>query len=86
MNNRHTTGPSTASGGCRVTGHRVRWILGVITRYFFSSPLIHRHIPSKEGVAFDVTRCSFADYFGEQGVPEVTPHGACNLDYGSARE
>jgi hypothetical protein len=37
-------------------------------------------------VAFDVTLCPLADYFKDQGVPELTPHAACNLDYGAARE
>jgi hypothetical protein len=37
-------------------------------------------------VAFDVTLCPFADYFKDQGVPELTPHASCNLDYGAARE
>ncbi len=65
---------------------RVRWLLGMITRYFFSSPFSHRHLPSEEGVAFDVTVCPLADYFKDQGVPELTPHAACNLDYSAARE
>ena len=64
---------------------RVKWILGMITRYFFSSPFRHRHLPSEAGVAFDVTLCPLADYFKDQGVPELTPHAACNLDYCAAR-
>ena len=65
---------------------RVRWILGMITRYFFTPPFRHRHLPSMTGVAFDVTLCPFANYFKDQGVPELTPHASCNLDYGAARE
>ncbi len=65
---------------------RVKWLLGMITRYFFSSPFVHRHLPSETGVSFDVTLCPLADYFKEQGVPELTPHAACNLDYLAARE
>ena len=65
---------------------RVRWILGMITRYFFASPFRHRHLSSKTGVAFDVTLCPLADYFKDQGVPELTAHAACNLDYCAARE
>ncbi len=64
---------------------RVKWLLGMITRYFFSSPFRHRHLPSEAGVAFDVTLCPLADYFKDQGVPELTPHAACNLDYCLAR-
>ena len=65
---------------------RVKWILGMITRYFFSSPFRHRHFPSEAGVTFDVTLCPLADYFKDQGVPELTLHASCNLDYGAARE
>jgi hypothetical protein len=65
---------------------RVKWILGMITRYFFASPFHHRHLPSETGVAFDVTLCPLADYFKGQGVPELAEHAACNLDYGAARE
>ena len=64
---------------------RVKWLLGMMTQYFFSSPFIHRHFPSEPGVAFDVTRCPFADYFKDQGVPELTPYAACNLDHCAAR-
>ncbi len=66
---------------------RIKWVLGLVTRYFFSSPFIHRHLPAKTGVAvaFDVTRCPLADYFKEQGVPELTPHAACNIDHCLAR-
>ena len=65
---------------------RVRWLLGMITRYFFTSPFVHQDLPSEDGVAFDVTVCPLADYFKDQGVPELTPHAACNLDYGAAQE
>ena len=30
--------------------------------------------------------CALADYFKDQGVPELTAHAACNLDYCAARE
>ena len=65
---------------------RVKWILAMITRYFFTSPFRHQHLPSKTGVAFDVTVCPLANYFKDQGIPELTPHAACNLDYCAARE
>ena len=65
---------------------RVKWLLGIITRYFFTSPFHHRYLPSKTGVAFDVTVCPLAVYFKEQGVPEYAAHAACNLDYCQARE
>jgi hypothetical protein len=65
---------------------RVKWLFGMLTRYFFTSPFRHHHLPSEEGVAFDVSLCPFADYFKDQGVPELTPHAACNPDYCMARE
>jgi len=66
---------------------RVKWIFEIVTRYFFTPPFVHRHVPSDTGVAFDVTVCPVADYFKDQGVPpEVTAHAACNLDYCMARE
>ena len=66
---------------------RIKWVLGLVTRYFFSSPFVHRHLPAETGiaVAFDVTQCPLADYFRDQGVPELTPHAACNLDHCLAR-
>jgi len=64
---------------------RVRWVLGMITRYFFTSPFRHRHVPSKTDVAFDVTVRPLADYFKDQGSPELTAHAACNLDCCAAR-
>ncbi len=65
---------------------RVKWLLDSLTRHFYTSPFHHRHLPSEAGVAFDVTLCPLADYFKDQGVPELTPHAACNLDYCAARE
>ena len=65
---------------------RIKWIFGMKTRFFFSSPFIHRHLPAETGVAvaFDVTRCPLAGYFKGQGVPELTPYAACNLDHAAA--
>lgn len=60
---------------------RVKWLLGMLTRYFLGPPFRYRHLASETGVAFDVTHCPHANYFKEQGVPELTPHAACNLDY-----
>jgi len=65
---------------------RVKWLLGMVTRYFFSSPFRHQHLPSQAGVAFDVTLCPLADYFKDRGVPELTSYAACKLDYCAARE
>ena len=61
---------------------RVRWLLlRVMTRRFFTAPFVHRYLDPDDGVAYDVTSCPFADYFEAQGLPELTPHAACNLDY-----
>ena len=65
---------------------RVKWILSMISRYFFTSPFIHRyHFPWETCVSWDVTLCPFADYFKDQGVPELTQHAACNVDHCAAR-
>ncbi len=64
---------------------RVTWLLRrVVSRHVFSAPFVHRHLETDEGVAWDVTCCPFADYFHEHGVPELTPHAACNLDHRAA--
>jgi hypothetical protein len=65
---------------------RVKWLLGMAVRYFFTAPFRYRAFPSQTGVAFDVLRCPLAEYFKDQGVPELTPHAACNTDYLMARE
>ncbi len=66
---------------------RVKWILGMVTRHFLPSPpFCYQHYPSETGVAFDVTLCPFADFFKEQGVPELTEPAAGNLDYVMAQE
>jgi len=65
---------------------RVKWLFGIITRYIFTPPFVHRQLPSDTGVAFDVTVCPLVDYFKEQGVPELTEYAACNPDYCMAHE
>jgi len=66
---------------------RVKWLFGIVTRYFLGPPFVYRHLPSDTGVSFDVTRCPAAEYFKNQGVPpDVTAHCTCNLDYCMARE
>ena len=66
---------------------RVRWILDTITRRFLPAPpFCYRHLRSETGVAFDITRCPFADYFQAQGIPELTEPAAGNMDYVMAEE
>ncbi len=64
---------------------RVEWLLlRVISRSVFSAPFVHRYLDADDGVSWDVTCCPFADYFADQGVPELTAHAACNLDHRAA--
>lgn len=66
---------------------RVRWILGMVTRHFLPAPpFCYRYLPSEKGLAWDVTACPYANYFNDQGVPELAGPAACNLDYCMARE
>ena len=66
---------------------RVRWILDNITRHFLPGPpFCYRHLPAETGMAFDITVCPFANYFEEQGVPELTEPAAGNMDYVMAQE
>ena len=66
---------------------RVRWILRNITRHFLPAPpFCYRHLTSETGVAFDITACPFANYFNDQGVPELTEPAAGNMDYVMAQE
>jgi hypothetical protein len=65
---------------------RIKWLIGMTTRYFFPSPFRHRHLPSESGLAYDITLCPLADYFKDQGIPELTQHAACNLDYSASGE
>lgn len=65
---------------------RVKLLLGMMTRYFFASPFRYRAVPSNTGVAFDVLLCPLANYFKDRGVPELTRHAACNMDFHMAHE
>jgi hypothetical protein len=65
---------------------RIKWLIGMSTRYFFPSPFRHQHLHSESGIAYDITLCPLADYFKNQGLPELAQHAACNLDYSAARE
>ena len=65
---------------------RVKWILGMVTGRLLAAPFCYRHFAPKSGVEFDILSCPFADYFREQGVPELTEPAAGNMDYGMARE
>jgi len=65
---------------------RVRWVLDMMFRALFTHPFRRRVLPSDEGLAFDVTVCPLAQFFREQGVPELTHYAACSLDWKMARD
>lgn len=60
---------------------RVQWILDVMFLVLFSKPFRKQAVPSDDGIAFDVIRCPIAEYFQQQGTPELTRVAACNLDH-----
>lgn len=54
----------------------------VALRVPFNPPSsVARHVPSTDGVAFDVVRCAGADYFRAQGAADLCLGSWCNLDY-----
>lgn len=54
----------------------------VALRFPFNPPgSVARHVPSQDGVAFDVVRCAIADYFRAQGAADLCLASWCNLDY-----
>jgi hypothetical protein len=65
---------------------RVQWLNDLMFRVIFTSPFRRRKLPSKEGIAFDVTACPLANYLRSQGAPELTRYAACSLDYKMARD
>ena len=64
---------------------RVQWILGWLFFALFTKPFRKQAVPSDNGIAFDVVRCPVAEYFQQQGLPELTRYAACNLDHRMAR-
>ncbi|HEX4843228.1 MAG TPA: L-2-amino-thiazoline-4-carboxylic acid hydrolase [Limnobacter sp.] len=60
---------------------RSQFLVDWMFKLAFTKPFVRQVHASAEGVSFDVTRCAFAEYFVAQGVPELTPHAACQLDY-----
>lgn len=60
---------------------RVRWLLAVMFKVLFTAPFSRKVYPSDDQIAFDVTECPLAKYFRDRGVPELTQHAACSLDY-----
>jgi hypothetical protein len=64
---------------------RVQWVLDLLFAVLFTKPFRKQAVPVNEGIAFDVTVCPVADYFQQQGVPELTRFAACNLDHRMAQ-
>lgn len=64
---------------------RIQWILDLMFAMLFTKPFRKQDVPVSEGIAFDVTTCPVADYFKQQGVPELTQYAACNLDHRMAQ-
>jgi hypothetical protein len=64
---------------------RVQWILDLMFFTLFTKPFRKQAVPSDNGIAFDVVRCPVAEYFQQQGVPELTRAAACNLDHRMAQ-
>lgn len=60
---------------------RVKWILDLMFGVVFTAPFERTTVPSTRDVAFNVTVCPLAQYFGDHGVPELTRYAACSLDY-----
>ena len=60
---------------------RVQWIIDWMFRVVFTAPFERTTVPSDQDVAFNVTVCPLAQYFRDRGVPELTRHAACSLDY-----
>jgi hypothetical protein len=60
---------------------RARWILDLMFRLLFTAPFQREKFPAADEIAFDVTVCPLAEYFGKQGVPELTAWAACSLDH-----
>ena len=64
---------------------RVTWILDAMFAFIFTSPFQRKTYSSLDEIAFDVVRCPLAQYFKDQGAPELTKAAACKLDYQMAK-
>lgn len=64
---------------------RMRWLLDALFGLLFTAPF-RRQARSSDGLAFDVLVCPLADFFRQQGLPELTRYAACALDHRMARD
>ncbi|MAG79751.1 MULTISPECIES: L-2-amino-thiazoline-4-carboxylic acid hydrolase [unclassified Limnobacter] len=65
---------------------RARWLTNLMFKVMFTKPFARTVHPTSSAVAFDVTVCPLANYFKQQGVPELTRHAACSLDHQMAAQ
>ena len=65
---------------------RARWLTNLMFKVMFTKPFARTVQSRSNAVAFDVTICPLASYFKSQGVPELTRHAACSLDYQMAAQ
>ena len=64
-------------------GTRVKWMLGLVTRHFFSSPFVHRHLPAEKGVAVAFGRHGMSACRLLQGPRHSRTHPACSMQHRS---
>ncbi len=81
---------ATAFGATRLIASRpqtrIRFMLDAMFALVFTAPFQRSKHPSGEGLVFDVLVCPLAAYFKQQGLPELTRHAACSLDYRMAAQ
>jgi hypothetical protein len=65
---------------------RVKWVVDLMFLFIFTTPFRRNLHPTSDAVAFDVVACPLAQYFKDQGIPELTPSAACSLDYQMAKD
>ncbi len=65
---------------------RVKWVVDLMFLFIFTTPFRRKIHPTSDAVAFDVVVCPLAQYFKDQGVPELTHSAACSLDYQMAND
>lgn len=64
---------------------RIQWILDLMFFALFTRPFRKEAVPTDNGIAFDVVSCPVAEYFRQQGIPELTRYAACSLDHRMAQ-
>lgn len=64
---------------------RMRFSVDAFLRFPFSPPAYRmEHLPSADGVRFDVVRCPIGVYLRERGAADLCQAAWCDLDYGLA--